>query len=346
MSDIGAAKERKRELNLGGQTIRILPEELKAGGIIPQRQKGMVTVRFAAPGGRVEAKHMAKIAELADKYGRGYLHFTFRQSPEIPFVRLEDVEALVAEAGEVGASIAGCGKRVRVPTACAGCEYNPNGLVNTQDMARESYERYFGMDHSHKFKLSFSGCPVDCARARENDLGFQGQVEPYLNPDNCTGCSLCVQACQDDALYMDPSIEGPRTKRGMPVRIEEQCISCGDCIKACAFDAMLPQRTGNAVYSGGKHGKHPHVAYPIAEFVPEEKVYDVIEAVMAWYRENGKKGERIGVTIDRIGINSLRRALKDVIGEYLLQQEDIEKPRWRKVFFHGVADALPEYEQV
>lgn len=346
MSGPEAARKDKRELRLGDQTIRILPEELKAGGIIPQRQKGMVTVRFAAPGGRVEAAHMRKIAELAEKYGQGYLHFTFRQSPEIPFVKLDDVEALVAEASELGIKIAGCGKRVRVPTACAGCEYNPNGLVNTQIMARESYERYFGIDHAHKFKLSFSGCPVDCARARENDLGFQGQVEPVLNPDNCTGCGLCVKACQDDALYMDPTITGPRTKRGMPVRIEEKCISCGDCIKACAFDAMVPKRTGNAIYAGGKHGKHPHVAYPLAEFVPEDKVYDVIETVMAWYKENGRKGERIGDTIDRVGINSLRQALKGVIGEYLLQPEDIEKERWRKVFFRGVAEAFPEYERV
>lgn len=321
--------------------VRLAPkkaEALKSGGFIPQRQKGKVTVRCKAPGGRLTSERLEKIAQVARKYGQGVVHLSVRMSPEILYVDMADLDAVVAELAEVGQEIASCGKRFRVTTACGGCEYNPNGLVETQRLAEQATARFFGQDTPHKFKTCFSGCPVDCMRAREMDLGFQGMVQPRLVDENCTQCGLCVKACQDDALHIE---EGE-----LPVRDLDRCIGCGDCIKACAFDAMVAERTGHAVYVGGKHGKHPHVAYPVAEFVPDEKVFDVIQATMDWYREHGVKGERIGDTIDRVGIDSLRRALKEVLGDLLLTGEDVGKPKWQRVFYRGLAETFPAYGDV
>lgn len=313
-------------------------EELKAGGFIPQRQKGKITVRCKAPGGRLTSQRLEKIAEVARKYGQGIVHLSVRMSPEVLYVDLADLDAVVAELAQVGQEIASCGKRFRVATACGGCEYNPNGLTDTQRLAEEATRRFFGQDTPHKFKTCFSGCPLDCMRAREMDLGFQGMVEPELIPDNCTQCGVCVKACQDGALHME---EGE-----VPVRDLDRCIGCGDCIKVCAFDAMMPKRVGHAVYVGGKHGKHPHVAYPVAAFVQDEKVLDVIEATIAWYREHGEKGERIGDTIDRVGIDSYRGALKALIGDLVLTQEDLQKPRWQRVFYQGLSGTFPVYGKV
>lgn len=44
-------------------------EELKAGGLIPQRQKKMVTVRCMASGGRLTSQRLRAIADVADKCG-------------------------------------------------------------------------------------------------------------------------------------------------------------------------------------------------------------------------------------------------------------------------------------
>ena len=310
-------------------------EDLKAGGFIPQRQKKTVTVRCKAPGGRVTAPRLRRIADLAEKYGQGIVHLSVRMSPEILYVKMDDLDAVVSELAEVGQEIASCGKRFRVTTACGGCEYNPNGLVDSQALAQESTRRFFGTNTPHKFKTSFSGCPIDCMRAREMDLGFQGMMEPKLVPENCTACTLCVKACQDDALRM----EGDK-----PVRDWDKCISCGDCVKVCPFEAMVAARIGHAAYAGGKHGKHPHAAYPLAQFLPDEKVFAVMEKTMEWYNANAPRGERIGETIDRVGMASLRASLKDVIGEYLIPPADLKKPKWRRLFWRGVAEAFPDYE--
>jgi len=331
------SKERTQS-NESARATEARAEDLKAGGFIPQRQKSKITVRCKAPGGRMTSERLERIAEVARTYGNGTVHLSVRQSPEILYIDLADLDAVVRELGEAGQEIASCGKRFRVTTACGGCEYNPNGWVDSQLLAAEMTNRFFGRETPHKFKTCFAGCVIDCPRARDTDLGFHGMVEPTLVPDRCTSCGLCVRSCRDGALSTDDE--------QLPLRDHDRCISCGDCIKVCPFDAMIPKRIGHAVYVGGKHGRHPHVAYPVAQFVPDEHVPAVIETTLRWYREYGNRGERIGDTLDRVGIDSYRRALKSVVGDALLAAADLQKPKWRRLFYRGVADAFPPYGDV
>ena len=310
-------------------------EELKAGGFIPQRQKGKITIRCKAPGGRLTSERLEKVAAVAREYGRGLVHLSVRQSPEIPYVDLADLDAVVRELGEAGQEIASCGKRFRVSTACGGCEYNPNAWTDTQRLAQEATARFFGRETPHKFKTCFAGCVRDCVKSRMMDLGFQGMVEPRLVVESCTGCTLCVKACEDDALRMGDG--------DLPVWDLDRCISCGDCVKFCPFDAMVPKRTGHALFVGGKHGKHPHAAYPVAQFVTDEQVPSVIEVTMEWYRRHGTRGERLGNTLDRVGIDGYRRELRKVVGSALLTAADLKKPKWQRIFYRGLADTFPTY---
>lgn len=273
---------------------------LKSGGYIKQRQRDLFTIRLRCPAGRINTAKLKKIAEVADKYGQGWVHTSVRQSIEIPYVHIKDFDAVKAELAEVDLLVASCGPRVRVPTACAGCEYNPNGIIDSQKLCLETDKLYFGRDTHHKFKIVFSGCPIDCTRAKNADLGFAGMVKPLLIEELCTSCELCCKACKDDALHMDGAL---------PVRDETKCTDCGDCIKACPFDAMVKERIGCAIYVGGKHGKHPRPTDKVAVFVPESKALDVVERVVDWYVENGKRGERLGHTIDRVGLDHLKESV-------------------------------------
>lgn len=110
--------------------------ELKSGGFILQRQANLFTVRLRCPGGKVEAWQLRKAADLSEKYGRGEVHNSVRQSIEIPYVHLDNLPAVAEELASSGWAMASCGPRVRVPTACAGCTWNPNGLMDTQAMCR------------------------------------------------------------------------------------------------------------------------------------------------------------------------------------------------------------------
>ena len=176
-------------------------ETLKSGGFIKQTQKDLFTVRLRCPAGKLTSLQLRKAADIAEKYGEGAIHTSFPQSIEIPYVHYRHFDAIAAELKELDWSIGSCGPRIRVPTACAGCTWNPNGLMDTQSMCLEVDKRYFGTptDH-HKFKISFSGCPIDCARSREMDLGFQGMVEPALVGELGKGWELCVAGGEEEAL--------------------------------------------------------------------------------------------------------------------------------------------------
>ena len=65
---------------------------LKKGGWMRQKQKNNFSLRVRVVGGNLTAKQLAKIAEVAEKYGEGYAHLTSRQSVEIPFIKLENVD--------------------------------------------------------------------------------------------------------------------------------------------------------------------------------------------------------------------------------------------------------------
>lgn len=312
--------------------------ELKAGGFIPQRQKGKVTLRCKAPGGRLTAERLEAIAAVARDFGTGMVHLSVRQSPEIPYIDIEKLDEVVRRLAEAGQEVASCGKRFRVVTACGGCEYNPNGWTDTQRLAVETTNTFFGQDTPHKFKTCFAGCVRDCVKSRTMDLGFQGIVEPSFDSEKCTGCTLCLKACGDDALEIGAD--------GVLKWNAERCISCGDCIKACPFGAVTAGRIGHAVFIGGKHGKHPHAAYPVAEFITDEQVAGVAKVTIDWYRRHGLRGERLGNTLDRIGLDSYRKEVHRVVGPALLTAADLQKPKWQRIFYSGLVSHFPQYGEL
>ena len=310
----------KAELKKESKKLQLDFNELKSGGYIKQTQKDLFTVRLRCPGGKVTSERLRKAAEISDRYGTGQVHISVRQSIEVPYVHYKNFDEVAESLRQIDWSVASCGPRVRVPTACAGCTYNPNGITDCQGICAAVDRKYFGAPTGHhKFKISFSGCPIDCFRTREMDLGFQGMLEPALDEDLCTGCELCVKACEEDALRM----EG-----GLPVRDLGRCINCGDCVKVCPINAMISKRIGWLARVGGKHGKHPYFAYEVAAFLADDQVFSLIEKTIEWYTRNATGRERIGRTIERLGLN---KYLDEVV--VLLGLESIRDDAGRAKFY-------------
>ena len=312
-------KKDRVEVKMRGIKSNVDFNKLKSLGFVKQKQKNLFTVRCACPGGRVPIKRLKKMIEAAEKYGNGYVHLTARQGLEIPYVHHKDfdrvIDLLAKAKGEIGSG----GPRVRVPTACGGCEYNPHGLMDTQKMCQMVYKKFFGHPCNHKFKISFSGCPHDCVRTNDIDLGFQGAVLPGFSDKKCVRCGTCSYACKERAIKPD--------KEGMPVFTQKNCVLCGDCIRVCPREAWVVDKRGYIVRVGGKHGVHPLNGSVIARLVSDSKVAPIIKKTLQWYNKEGtSKGKiRIGEIL-RKGSNmeNYMVFMKNVLGEYA--EKKVRKP--------------------
>ncbi|MCD7884262.1 MAG: 4Fe-4S binding protein, partial [Lachnospiraceae bacterium] len=175
---------------------------LKKGGFMRQKQKDNFSLRLQVVGGTLTAENLAKIAEVAEKYGEGYVHLTSRQGVEIPFIKLKDIDSVKEELAEGGCKPGVCGPRVRTVTACQGNAVCPSGNIDCQDIAKKLDQRYFGRELPHKFKFGVTGCQNNCLKAEENDVGIKGALNVKWRQEDCIGCGVCEQACRSHAITL------------------------------------------------------------------------------------------------------------------------------------------------
>ena len=234
---------------------------LKKGGFMRQKQKNNFSLRLRVVGGNLTAKQLAKIAEVSENYGDGYVHLTSRQSVEIPFVKLDDVEAVKDALAEGDVEPGVCGPRVRTITACQGEAICPSGCIDTYALAKELDDRYFAKELPHKFKFGITGCQNNCLKAEENDVGIKGGIKVSWKEDACIGCGVCVKACRQGAITLeDGKISVDNSK----------CNYCGRCFKACPTDAWDTIH-GYIVSFGGLFGNSINKGETIIPFIENKK---------------------------------------------------------------------------
>jgi len=151
-------------------------------GTYPQRQEGDLSMlRVKIPQGVLTAAQLEALAEAADRYARGFGHFTTRQNLQLHFVHLHEVEPamrLLAEAGLTTREA--CGNSVRNVTACALAGVAADEVFDPTPYA-EAVTRYL-LRHPlsaalpRKFKIAFEGCPEDHVFAAIHDLGFRARL--------------------------------------------------------------------------------------------------------------------------------------------------------------------------
>ena len=153
-------------------------KQLKGQGFIPQKDGEHFACRVITEDGCLNTAQSKKVAEIAEKYGRGYVSYTVRLTVEIPWIKYEDVQEVQRELAEVGLVVGGTGPRVRPIVACKGtvCVF---GRLDTQEFAREIHEKfykgYYDVALPHKFKIGIGGCPNNCIKPDLNDFGIMGQ---------------------------------------------------------------------------------------------------------------------------------------------------------------------------
>ena len=164
----------------------LTPDQFRAfrllRGVYGQRQEGTQMLRVKIPFGRLDSRGLEALADVGDQYSRGFGHVTTRQNVQFHFLAMTNVEAAMRRLDEAGLTTRdACGNSVRAVTACELAEVCASAPFDVSPHAEAVTRQFLGHPLAstlpRKFKIAFSGCARDCAKASIHDLGFVAKVE-------------------------------------------------------------------------------------------------------------------------------------------------------------------------
>jgi sulfite reductase (NADPH) hemoprotein beta-component len=135
-------------------------------------------LRVAIPYGTVSADQMRQLADIADRWDKGYGHFTTRQNIQYNWPRLTDVPDIIDALADVQMhSIQTSGNTIRNVTA----DHFAGAAADEIEDPRPVAEliRQWSTDHPEfqflprKFKIGVTGSPNDRAVTRAHDIGLR-----------------------------------------------------------------------------------------------------------------------------------------------------------------------------
>lgn len=135
-------------------------------------------LRVAIPYGTLSGAQMRKLADVADRWDKGYGHFTTRQNIQFNWPRLRDVPDMLEALAEVGLhAIQTSGNCVRNVTADHFAGAAADEIADPRAVAE--LLRQWSTDHPEfqflprKFKIAINGSPRDRAATRAHDIGLR-----------------------------------------------------------------------------------------------------------------------------------------------------------------------------
>ena len=146
-------------------------------GIYGQRQEGVNMIRIKLPGGRLNSKQLAVIADILEKYVQhDVVHITTRQDIQIHYVPLGDTPEVLRHLATAGLTTReACGNTIRNVTACSLSGVCPRQHVDVNKHLDGAVQHFLRnpltQQMPRKFKISFSACESDCAQGMMHDMG-------------------------------------------------------------------------------------------------------------------------------------------------------------------------------
>ena len=156
-----------------------LPDVARApqmGPAIPQKQAGLVTIPALVPMGELAVAAARVLADVAERFGNGFVHFTPEQNAELHDVALRDAAMVITLVEEFGLRTIGRGG-VSDVLSCVGLEYCPLAVTHAMTMGEEISLAFASLARDERyadFRIHVSGCPHSCAKHQVADIGLSG----------------------------------------------------------------------------------------------------------------------------------------------------------------------------
>ena len=278
-------------------------------------------------------ENLRKICALWEKYGSGMTNMHGSTGDMIMLgCRTEALEPFFYElTHDIGQDLGGSGSNLRTPANCLGqsrCEWS---CYDTEEACHHLTMHYQDEIHRpafpYKFKFKFSGCPNDCVAAiarsdfavigtwRDDIRMDQAAVKEYIagNYPSNGGAHAdrdwgkfdiqkeVIDLCPTNCMWME----------GGELKIDNsECTRCMHCINVMPRALRPGAHQGATICVGAKApildgAQFATMIIPFIEVSADnefENVIEVIENIWDWWMEVGKNRERVGETMQRVGL--------------------------------------------
>jgi sulfite reductase (ferredoxin) len=151
-------------------------------GTYAQRQEGVQMQRIKFPGGTISSDQLINLANVAEKYAGGFIHFTTREDAQLYYIQLEQCPEMMRDLAQAGITTReACGNTIRNITACYQSGISATEVFNVTPYAyalfRFLLRNKFNQVMGRKFKIAFEGCRDDHAGMRFHDFGFKAVLK-------------------------------------------------------------------------------------------------------------------------------------------------------------------------
>jgi len=308
------------------------------GGIIPRfsevakqfpESKEFHTLRVMPPAGyHYDTEILRKMCDIWERHGSGLIAF-HGQSGDIMFqgCTTENTQKAFDELNEIGFDLGGAGPALRTAMSCVGharCEQSCFDEVRAhRTIINKLLDEMHRPSLPYKFKFKFSGCANDCVNAihradfavigtwRDEIKIKQDKVKEHIaEKGRKYTIDTVVNMCPTRAISLndDDTIEIDN----------KSCVRCMHCINVMTKALSPGDDRGISIMIGGKRALKIGdlmgiMVVPFMKLETEEdweKLEDFAERMVEFFADNALEHERVGETIDRIGLPAFLEALE------------------------------------
>jgi dissimilatory sulfite reductase alpha subunit len=307
------------------------------GGVIPRfstvadrfpASKEFHTLRIIPPAGyHYTTDLLRQMCDVWEEHGSGLIAF-HGQSGDIMFqgTTSEGVQKAFDALNGMGFDLGGAGPALRTSMNCVGSSRCEMSCYDEVKAHRSIINKFLDEMHRpalpYKFKFKFSGCPNDCVNAihradfavigtwRDDMKVNQEEVQAYVvSHGRKYTIDHVISMCPTRALSLndDDTLDVNN----------KDCVRCMHCINVM-HKALAPgDDRGVTILIGGKRalkigdlmGIQVVSFFKLETDEDYENLVEFAGKIMEFHAENALEHERIGETIDRIGLPSFLEAI-------------------------------------
>ncbi len=297
------------------------------------------TVRLNQPSSKFySSAKLRDICNLWEKYGSGMTNMHGSTGDLVLLgTRTENLEPLFYElTHDLKQDLGGSGSNLRTPACCVGparCEW---GCYDTASICHALTMHYQDEIHRpafpYKFKFKFSGCPNDCVASiarsdfsvigtwkddiRIDQAAVQGYIKGEYKPNGGARTNSKAFDMEADVLALCPT--GCMRMKGDELQIDNKnCTRCMHCLNMMPRALRPGVQQGASILCGAKApildgAQLATLIFPFVEVSADneyENIIEIIESIWDWWMEVGKNRERLGETMQRVGLPTFLRVM-------------------------------------